>query len=78
MSIYLCHPLCYTVNSGHCNLNKHFKHKGDFNMKTIAKKIAVLTLAFALAVAGVSTFVNMDNGVQVANDGPIDEGCWRP
>lgn len=47
-------------------------------MKTIAKKIAVLTLAFALAVAGVSTFVNMDNGVQVANDGPIDEGCWRP
>lgn len=47
-------------------------------MKTIAKRIAVLTLAFALAVAGVSTFVNMDNGVQVVHDGPNNEGCWRP
>jgi len=47
-------------------------------MKTIAKKIAVLTLAFALAVAGVSTFVNMDNGVQVAHDGPNNEGSARP
>lgn len=48
-------------------------------MKTIAKKIAVLTLAFALALAGVSTFVNMDNGVPVVkNDGPIDEGCMLP
>lgn len=47
-------------------------------MKTIVKRIAVLTLAFALAVAGVSTFVNMDNGVQVANDGPINEGFVHP
>lgn len=48
-------------------------------MKTIVKRIAVLTLAFALAVAGVSTFVNMDNGVQVVkNDGPIDEGFVCP
>ncbi len=41
-------------------------------MKTIVKRIAVLTLAFALAVAGASSFVNMDNGVQVAHDGPDD------
>ena len=39
-------------------------------MKSIVKKIAVLTLAFSLAVAGVSTFVNMGDGVQVAHDGP--------
>ena len=47
-------------------------------MKTIAKKIAVLTLAFALAVAGVSTFVNMNNGVQVVHDGPTNQGFVRP
>ena len=43
-------------------------------MKNLIKRIAVLTLAFALAVAGVTTFVNMDNGVQVVNDGPYDDG----
>ena len=42
-------------------------------MKTIAKRIAVLTLALTLAVAGLSTYVNMNDGVQVAHDGPIDE-----
>ena len=42
-------------------------------MKSIVKKIAVLTLAFSLAVAGVSTFVNMGDGVQVAHDGPIND-----
>ena len=46
-------------------------------MKSIVKRIAVLTLAFALAVAGVTTFVNMDNGVQVVHDGPNDDGCPR-
>ena len=44
-------------------------------MKTIVKRIAVLTLAFALAVAGASSFVNMDNGVQVAHDGPDNGDC---
>lgn len=40
-------------------------------MKTIAKRIAVLTLALTLAVAGLSTYVNMNDGVQVAaHDGP--------
>jgi len=45
-------------------------------MKTLVKRIAVLTLAFALAVAGLSSFVNMNDGVQVAftHDGPIDNG----
>ena len=42
-------------------------------MKNLIKRIAVLTLAFALAVAGVTTFVNMDNGVQVVHDGPDNE-----
>lgn len=46
-------------------------------MKTIVKRIAVLTLAFALAVAGASTFVNMDNGVQVAHDGPDNQDFIR-
>lgn len=42
-------------------------------MKTIVKRIAVLTLAFALAVAGASTLVSdMNSGVQVAHDGPQD------
>ena len=49
--------------------------KEILNMKTIVKRIAVLTLAFALAVAGASSFVNMDNGVQVAHDGPQNEDC---
>lgn len=40
-------------------------------MKTIVKRIAVLTLAFALAVAGAATVTNMDSDVQVArHDGP--------
>lgn len=42
-------------------------------MKTLVKRIAVLTLAFALAVAGASSFVNMNEGVQVAHDGPSKE-----
>lgn len=42
-------------------------------MKNLIKRIAVLTLAFALAVAGVTTFVNMDNGVQVVHDGPDND-----
>ena len=46
-------------------------------MKNLVKRLAVLTLAFALAVAGVTTFVNMDNGVQVVNDGPDDDYCPR-
>ena len=46
-------------------------------MKNLVKRLAVLTLAFALAVAGVTTFVNMDNGVQVVHDGPNDDGCPR-
>ena len=46
-------------------------------MKNLVKRIAVLTLAFALAVAGVTTFVNMNNGVQVVHDGPDDEHCPR-
>ena len=40
-------------------------------MKNMVKRIAVLTLAFALAVAGASTFVNMNDGVQVVHDGPL-------
>ena len=46
-------------------------------MKNIVKRIAVLVLAFALAVAGVSSFVNMDNSVQVAHDGPKDDNHPR-
>jgi len=46
-------------------------------MKNLVKRLAVLTLAFALAVAGVTTFVNMDNGVQVVNDGPYNDGHIR-
>ena len=42
-------------------------------MKNMVKRIAVLTLAFALAVAGASTFVNMNDGVQVVHDGPFEE-----
>ena len=42
-------------------------------MKTIAKRIAVLTLALSLAVAGLSTFVSMNEGVQVVHDGPQNE-----
>lgn len=42
-------------------------------MKNMVKRIAALTLAFALAVAGASTFVNMNDGVQVVHDGPIKE-----
>lgn len=43
-------------------------------MKTIVKRIAVLTLAFALAVAGAATVTNMDSDVQVArHDGPKDQ-----
>ena len=41
-------------------------------MKNMVKRIAALTLAFALAVAGASTFVNMNDGVQVVHDGPFD------
>ena len=41
-------------------------------MKNMVKRIAVLTLAFALAVAGASTFVNMNDGVQVVHDGPFE------
>lgn len=47
-------------------------------MKTIAKRIAVLTLALTLAVAGLSTYVNMNDGVQVAHDGPNNEGSKLP
>ena len=43
-------------------------------MKTLVKRIAVLTLAFTLAVAGLSSFVNMNEGVQVCHDGPDGEG----
>lgn len=46
-------------------------------MKNLVKRIAVLTLAFALAVAGVTTFVNMDNGVQVVHDGPDNDSSIR-
>ena len=46
-------------------------------MKNLVKRIAVLTLAFSLAVAGVTTFVNMDNGVQVVNDGPDNDSSIR-
>lgn len=46
-------------------------------MKNMVKRIAVLTLAFALAVAGASTFVNMDSGVQVVHDGPHADN-YRP
>lgn len=42
-------------------------------MKNMVKRIAALTLAFALAVAGASTFVNMNDGVQVVHDGPFEE-----
>ena len=42
-------------------------------MKTLVKRIAVLTLAFALAVAGLSSFVNMNDGVQVVHDGPDNQ-----
>lgn len=46
-------------------------------MKNLVKRIAVLTLAFALAVAGASTFVDMNDGVQVVHDGPHEEN-YRP
>lgn len=46
-------------------------------MKSIVKRIAVLTLAFTLAVAGLSTFVTMGDGVQVVHDGPLGIDCIR-
>lgn len=46
-------------------------------MKNMVKRIAVLTLAFALAVAGASVVTDMNDGVQVAHDGPSDN-FFRP
>lgn len=46
-------------------------------MKNLVKRFAVLTLAFALAVAGVSAVAGMNDGVQVVNDGPDDEHSPR-
>jgi hypothetical protein len=51
--------------------------KEILNMKTLVKRIAVLTLAFALAVAGLSSFVNMNDGVLVVHDGPKDQDFVR-
>lgn len=47
-------------------------------MKTILNKLAVLTLVLTLVATGTVTFPNADDGVQVINDGPIDEGCKVP
>ena len=43
-------------------------------MKTIAKRLAVLTLALTLAVTGLSSFVDMNEGIQVCHDGPSGVG----
>ena len=43
-------------------------------MKTLVKRLAVLTLALTLAVTGLSSFVDMNEGVQVCHDGPDDTG----
>lgn len=55
----------------------HFQNTKEISkMKTLVKRIAVLTLAFALAVAGASSFVNMNEGVQVVHDGPNSLGDY--
>lgn len=46
-------------------------------MKTIVKRIAALTLAFALAVAGASVVTDMNSDVQIAHDGPKNQHSVR-